>query len=103
MPLPSGIDHIVKTFGRDTLERRLSQHAVAAQSDAMAFETGESYGLAMLRRRDETLLVTMREEVKHVANLSRSAQKGEGARDARDRPENPLIPLVVDRQNYEVL
>lgn len=52
----SRIDQILKTFGQDDLERRLSQHAVAAQSDAMALKAARSHGLAMLRRRDEALL-----------------------------------------------
>lgn len=61
--MSSRIDHILETFGRDGLERRLSQHAVAAQCDAMALEAAKSHGLAMLRRRDEALLRTMGEEV----------------------------------------
>ena len=61
------VDHIRKTFGPDDLERRLSQHAVVAKSDAIAFMTAGSYGLAMLRRRDEVLLRTMHEEVSLLA------------------------------------
>ena len=61
------VDHIRETFGPDDLERRLSQHAVVAKSDAIAFMAAGSYGLAMLRRRDEVLLRTMHEEVSVLA------------------------------------
>ena len=66
--MPSGINEIVETFGPDALERRLSEHAVAAQNDAKALKASASHGLAMLRLRDETLLRAMHDELGRATN-----------------------------------
>lgn len=69
--MPSLFDHIVKTFGEDAIERRLSEHVETARSDATAFMGAGSHGLGMLRRRDEALLQAMCEELRHAAEDER--------------------------------
>lgn len=65
-PMAGRLDHVVKVFGRQRIERRLSEHAVAARSDAETFEGSGSHGLAMLRRRDEALLWAMLDELERT-------------------------------------
>lgn len=72
--MESQIDHLVTSFGRDVVARRLPEHVGTAQSEAVAFGAAGSRALATLRRRDATILRAMRDELEHPSNRSGAAR-----------------------------
>ena len=57
--------YLVTTLGREAVAKRLSEHVLIAQREAMAYEAKSSYGLAVVRWRDARLLHAMQQELEH--------------------------------------